>query len=164
MGYLATYNPNWYNQFTTSDGNESEEARKRRTNGRWLLSFVKALEHTKRTKGCLVQVGCALTLEPCVGLYWKTPREGSPGRACWPWQPLQTDREDGQLYSDMQEAEKRMAKGMGIKVLAFEFKEAEVSEMKPPFLTGELKFEEVKRDEADFKQRLGRFLLDNGIC
>jgi hypothetical protein len=34
-------------------------------NGRWLLSFVKALEHTKRTEGCLVQVGCALTLEPC---------------------------------------------------------------------------------------------------
>jgi hypothetical protein len=22
-------------------------------NGRWLLSFVKALEHTKRTEGCL---------------------------------------------------------------------------------------------------------------
>ena len=64
-GYIATYNPNYYNQFTGEM--ESEEARKSRTNGRSLLSFVKALEHTKRTKGCLVQVWAAhvLTLEPC---------------------------------------------------------------------------------------------------
>ena len=95
---------------------------------------------------------------------WKTPREGSPWCACWPWQPLQTDREDGQLYSDMQEAEKRMAEGMGIKVLAFEFKEAEVSEVKPHFPTGDLKFKEEKRDETAFKQRLERFLFDNGLC
>ena len=64
----------------------------------------------------------------------------------------------------MQEAEKRMAQGMGIKVLAFEFKEAEVSEVKPPFPTGELKFNEEKRDETAFKQRLERFLFDNGLC
>ena len=76
-GYIATYNPNYYNQFTARVKDETEEQRKIRTNGRWLLSFVKALEHTKRTEGCLVQVGCALTPEPCVGLCcWKTPREG----------------------------------------------------------------------------------------
>ena len=79
------------------------------------------------------------------------------------WQPLQVDHKDGK-YSDMQEAEKRMAEGMGIKVLAFEFKEAEVSEMKPPFPTGDLKFKEEKRDETAFKQRLERFLFDNGLC
>ena len=56
-----------------------------------------------------------------------------------------------------------MAQGMGIKVLAFEFKEAEVSEVKPPFPTGDLKFEE-ENDETAFKQRLERFLLDNGLC
>jgi hypothetical protein len=64
-GYIATYNPNYYNQFTERVDAETEEQRKRRTNGRWLRSFWKALEHTKRTGGCLIQVGCALTLEPC---------------------------------------------------------------------------------------------------
>ena len=164
-GYIATYNPNFYNKFTTERDGETDEARKSRTDGRWLLSFVKALEHTKRTGGCLIQVGCTLTLEPCVpACCWKTPREGSPWRACWPWQPLQTDREDEQLYSDMQEAEKRMADWMGIEVHAFEFKETEVSEMTPPFPTGALKFENKKRDETAFKQRLEHFLFKNGIC
>ena len=66
-GYMTTYNPNYYNQFTLEVDGEDAEARKSRTNGRSLLSFVKALEHTKRTKGCLVQVWAAhvLTLEPC---------------------------------------------------------------------------------------------------
>ena len=58
-GYIATYNPNYYNQFTTTRDGETEEARKNRTNGRWLLSFWKALEHTKRTGGCLIQVWAA---------------------------------------------------------------------------------------------------------
>ena len=80
------------------------------------------------------------------------------------WQPLQTDHESGSKYSDMQTAEKIMAEHMGITVLAFEFKETEVSEMEPPFPTGDLKFKEVKRDEDAFKQRLERFLFDNGIC
>ena len=53
---------------------------------------------------------------------------------------------------------------MDIKVLGFEFKEAEVSEMKPNFPTGALKFEEKKRDETAFKQRLGPFLFKHGIC
>ena len=35
---------------------EREADAKSRTNGRWLLSFCKALDHTKRTKGYLVQV------------------------------------------------------------------------------------------------------------
>ena len=35
---------------------EREADAKSRTNGRWLLSFCQALEHTKRTGGCLVQV------------------------------------------------------------------------------------------------------------
>ena len=82
----------------------------------------------------------------------------------WPWQPLQTDREDGQLYSDMQEAEKRMAEGMGIKVLAFEFKEAEVSEVKPHFPTGDLKFKEEKRDETAFKQRAWSVFCSTMVC
>ncbi len=56
--YHATYNPNYYNKFTTKGG-RSEAERKSRTDGRWLLSFVKALEHTKRTKGCLIQVWTA---------------------------------------------------------------------------------------------------------
>jgi len=70
------------------------------------------------------------------------------------WQPLQTDHKDGRLYSDMQVAEKMMAVWMGIEVHAFEFKEEEVSEMKPPFPTGDLKFENKRRDETVFKQRL----------
>jgi hypothetical protein len=57
-GYMTTYNPNYYNQFTLEVDGEDAEARKSRTNGRSLLSFVKALEHTQRTKGCLIQVGC----------------------------------------------------------------------------------------------------------
>jgi hypothetical protein len=166
-GYIATYNPNYYNQFTGEM--ESEEARKSRTNGRSLLSFVKALEHTKRTKGCLVQVWAAhvLTLEPC-GPAAEDPRARTrvhPGvLAAWPWQPLQTDRADERLYSDMQKAEKIMAEGMGIEVHAFEFKGEEVSEMIPPFPTGALKFENKKRDETAFKQSLKVFLLDHGIC
>ena len=98
-------------------------------------------------------------------MLWKTPREGSPWRACWPWQPLQTDREDKQLYSDMQVAEKRMAEGMDIKVHAFEFKGKEVSEMIPPFPTAmNPPFRDFSRDETAFKQRLEAFLLDHGIC
>ena len=84
-GY-ATYNPNYYNQFTTPrDGDETEGERKRRTNGRWLRSFWKALEHTKRTGGCLIQVGCALTLEPCGPVLLEDPARGLPypWRACW---------------------------------------------------------------------------------
>ena len=69
----------------------------------------------------------------------------------------------GRLYSDMQEAEKRMAEWMDIKVLGFEFKEAEVSEMKPNFPTGALKFEEMKRDETAFKLRLEGFLFEHGM-
>ena len=59
MGYIATYNPNYFNQFTTRREGEEEEARKNRTNGRWLLSFWKALKHTQRTGGCLIQVWAA---------------------------------------------------------------------------------------------------------
>jgi len=33
--YIATYNPNYYNQLTTTRDGETEEARKSRTNGRW---------------------------------------------------------------------------------------------------------------------------------
>jgi hypothetical protein len=80
------------------------------------------------------------------------------------WQPLQTDHKDGRLYSDMQAAEKKMAEWMGIEVHAFEFKETEVSEMEPPFPTGALEFENKKRDETAFKQRLEPFLFKNGIC
>ena len=137
-GYLATYNPNYYNEFTTPRDphrhvSETEEERKRRTNGRWLRSFWKALEHTKRTGGCLIQVGCALTLEPCGPvLLDRRPRARvNPGVLVLAvWQPLQTGHKDGK-YSDMQVVEKMMAKGMGIPVLKFEFEEAEVSEMRP---------------------------------
>jgi hypothetical protein len=52
---------------------------------------------------------------------------------------------------------------MDIKVLGFEFKEAEVSEMKPNFPTGALKFEEMKRDETAFKLRLEGFLFEHGM-
>ena len=55
-GYTATYNPNFYNQFSKKGANESEADVKSRTDGRWLLSFCQALEHTKRTGGVLVQV------------------------------------------------------------------------------------------------------------
>ena len=77
-GYIATYNPNVYNQFTTWVDDETEEQRKRRTDGRWLLSFVKALEHTKRTKGCLIQVRAAHTdtRTVCAGLLLKDPARG----------------------------------------------------------------------------------------
>ena len=101
-----------------------------------------------------------------MGLLLRTP---APARgftlACLlaAWQPLQTDHKDGRLYSDMQEAEKRMAEWMDIKVLGFEFKEAEVSEMKPNFPTGALKFEEMKRDETAFKLRLEGFLFEHGM-
>ena len=78
-------------------------------------------------------------------------------------QPLQTDHRDGP-YSDMQEAEKFIAKQMGIEVLAFKFKETEVSEMEPTYPTEALKFKEVKRDETAFKQRLEPFLFEHGIC
>ena len=54
--YMAIYNPNHYNRYTTKRKGESEEDAKRRTDGRWLLSFCQALEHTKRTGGVLVQV------------------------------------------------------------------------------------------------------------
>jgi len=53
--YTATYNPNVYNKFTNERDDESEEHATRRIDGRWLLSFCKALEHTKRTGGYLVQ-------------------------------------------------------------------------------------------------------------
>ena len=98
------------------------------------------------------------------GLLLEDPARGFT-LACllWPWQPLQTDHKDGRLYSDMQEAEKRMAEWMDIKVLGFEFKEAEVSEMKPNFPTGALKFEEMKRDETAFKLRLEGFLFEHGM-
>ena len=43
---------------------------------------------------------------------------------------------------------------MGIEVLAFKFKETEVSEMEPTYPTGALKFKEINRDETAFKQRL----------
>ena len=54
--YMTTYNPSHYNQYTTKRDGESEADAKSRTTGRWLLSFCQALEHTKRTGGCLVQV------------------------------------------------------------------------------------------------------------
>ena len=56
--YYATYNPNHENKFTTHRcfSGEKEADAKSRTDGRWLLSFCQALEHTKRTGGCLVQV------------------------------------------------------------------------------------------------------------
>ena len=157
MRYVATYNPNHFNQFTTKREGETEEARKNRTNGRWLLSFWKALKHTQRTGGCLIQVGCALT-RTVWGLLLEDPARGFT-LACllWPWQPLQTDHKDGP-YSDMQTVERMMAERMGITVLTFEFEAAEVSEMKPD---GEF----VKqRDETAFKQRIEGFLFDHGIC
>ena len=86
--YIATYNPNFYNQFTKRVGAETDEQRKRRTDGRWLRSFWKALEHTKRTGGCLIQVGCALALEPCVGLccWIEDPARGlTLACLCWPF-------------------------------------------------------------------------------
>ena len=65
-----------------------------------------------------------------------------------PRQPLQTDHKDGP-YSDMQVAHagggEIIAKQMGIEVLAFKFKETEVSEMEPTYPTGALKFKEIKR-------------------
>ena len=155
--YIATYNPNYYNQFTEEREGEHEEDLKSRTNGRWLLSFWKALEHTERTGGCLIQVGCALT-RTVWGLLLEDPARGFT-LACllWPWQPLQTDHKDGP-YSDMQTVERMMAERMGITVLTFEFEAAEVSEMKPD---GEF----VKqRDETAFKQRIEGFLFDHGIC
>ena len=51
---MAIYNPNFYNRFTAMTSDQEEA--KRRTDGRWLLSFLKALEHTERTGGVLVQV------------------------------------------------------------------------------------------------------------
>ena len=54
--YTATYNPNYFNKLTEKCKGESEEHVKSRTDGRWLLSFWKALEHTERTGGYLVQV------------------------------------------------------------------------------------------------------------
>ena len=74
------------------------------------------------------------------------------------WQPLQTDHESGSKYSDMQTAEKIMAEHMGITVLAFEFKETEVSEMNKDRKIVK------KRDETAFKQRLEVFLLKHGIA
>ena len=52
---------------------------------------------------------------------------------------------------------------MGIEVLAFKFKETEVSEMEPTYPTGALKFEEMKRDETAFKLRLEGFLFEHGM-
>ena len=75
-----------------------------------------------------------------------------------PRQPLQTDHKDGP-YSDMQTVERMMAEGMGIKVLAFKFEEADVSEMQPD---GEF-VKERRRDETAFKQRLEPFLFKHGI-
>merc|ERR1711971_1398703 len=53
--YITVYNPNFWNRFSEPRREESEEERKKRTDGRWLLSFWKALEHTQRTGGKLVQ-------------------------------------------------------------------------------------------------------------
>ena len=59
--YIAIYNPNFYNRFTLPESEgESLKAKHDRNNARWLLSFWKALMHTKRTKGCLVQVAAHL--------------------------------------------------------------------------------------------------------
>ena len=55
-GTQPPYNPNFYNQFSKKGASESEADVKSRTDGRWLLSFCQALEHTKRTGGVLVQV------------------------------------------------------------------------------------------------------------
>ena len=74
------------------------------------------------------------------------------------WQPLQTDHESGSKYSDMQTAEKIMAEHMGITVLAFEFKETEVSEMNKDRKIVK------KRDETAFKQRLEDFLFEHKIA
>jgi hypothetical protein len=72
-------------------------------------------------------------------------------------QSLQNTHKDGP-YSDMQVTHagggEIIAKQMGIEVLAFKFKETEVSEMEPTYPTGALKFKEIKRDETSFKQRL----------
>ena len=54
--YINIYNPNFWNRFSVKREGESDEDVKARTNGRWLLSFLRALEHTKRTGGKLVQV------------------------------------------------------------------------------------------------------------
>jgi hypothetical protein len=77
--YIAIYNPNFYNQFTKRVGADLPE---RAQPG---LGFWKALEHTKRTGGCLIQVGCALTLEPCGPVLLEDPARGLPypWRACW---------------------------------------------------------------------------------
>ena len=155
--YTATYNPNVYNKFTNERDDESEEHATRRIDGRWLLSFCKALEHTKRTGGYRVQVAA----------HWHSnlrgpvaedpaPRPNPVARLLAVWQPVQVDHEDGP-YSDMQTAEKMVAEHMGITVLEFEFKETEVSEMKANIIV-------KKRNEAPFKQRLGDFLLKHGIA
>ena len=111
-------------------------------------------------------MGCALTLEPCGPvLLDRRPRARvTVPLACLlaVWQPVQKYHKDGK-YSDMQVVEKMMAEGMGIPVLEFEFEEAEVSEMKPNFPTGALKFEEMKRDETAFKLRLEGFLFEHGM-
>ena len=92
------------------------------------------------------------------------------------WQPLQVDHKDGP-YSDMQKAEKSMAEWKGIPVLEFEFKEAEVCEMNTdgkfkkmdgslysPYDDDGNLVSPLERDETDFKQRLGDFLLVHGIA
>ena len=146
--YINIYNPNFWNQFSVKREGESDEDVKARTNGRWLLSFMKALEHTKRTGGKLVQVRRCPPLEPSL-----CRRCAHVRCALSAAQPVQTDHKDGK-YSDMQKAEKLMAQYVGIPVVEFEFEEGEVSEMGTD---GKIK---VERDEAAFLKRLEAFLFE----
>ena len=93
------------------------------------------------------------------------------------WQPVQVNHKDGK-YSDMQKVEKRMAERMGITVLEFPFKEAEVNWMNTEgyFKQMDGSFESpydndynflpavMVRDETAFLERLEKFLLKHGIA
>ena len=88
------------------------------------------------------------------------------------------------MHSDMQVVEKMMAERMDIPVLAFRFREDEVSEMSPPdsqpgltvaaralaLAAAALKVAvaetgaKKERDEKAFKKRLEKFLVENKIC
>ena len=62
---VTIYNPSYWNRFTQSVEGESEEEKKSRTDGRWLLSFMQALLHTQRTNGMLVQVAAPQARTRC---------------------------------------------------------------------------------------------------
>ena len=63
--YITIYNPSYWNRLTQPVQGESEEEKKSRTDGRWLLSFMQALVHTQRTNGMLVQVAAPQARTRC---------------------------------------------------------------------------------------------------